>query len=66
MLQKDIKQVIISLISELDFYFVENGFLRRSNSLTYIRKLDGVTQKVEIVFFSSPSYHPCAFSEWYY
>lgn len=45
MLQKDIKQVIISLISELDFYFVENGFLRRSNSLKYIRKLDGVTQK---------------------
>ena len=78
MLQKDIKQIIISLISELDFYFEENGFLRRSNSLTYIRKLDGVTQKIEIVFFSNPSYHPGAlahissyadlysFSEWYY
>ena len=65
MLQKDIKQVIISLISELDFYFVENGFLRRSNSLTYIRKLDGVTQKVEIVFFSNPSYHPGALAHIY-
>ena len=52
MLQKAIKQVIISLISELDLYFIENGFLRRSNSLTYIRKLDGVTQKrwIKIVF----------------
>lgn len=65
MLQKDIKQVIISLISELDFYFVENGFLRKSNSLKYIRKLDGVTQKVEIVFFSNPSYHPCALAHIY-
>lgn len=45
MLQKDVKQVIISLMSELDFYFEENEFIRRSNSLTYIRKLDGVTQK---------------------
>lgn len=65
MLQKDIKQVIISLISELDFYFVESGFLRRSNSLTYIRKLDGVTQKVEIVFFSNPSYHSGALAHIY-
>ena len=65
MLQKDIKQVIISLISELDFYFIESGFLRRSNSLTYIRKLDGVTQKVEIVFFSNPSYHPGALAHMY-
>ena len=78
MLQKDIKQVIISLISEFDYYFAENGFLRKSNSLTCIRKLDGITQKVEIIFFSNPSYHPGAlahiysyadlysFSEWYY
>ena len=65
MLQKDIKQVIVSLVSELDFYFEENGFLRRSNSLTYIRKLDGVTQKVNIVFFSNPSYHPGALAHIY-
>ena len=65
MLQKDVKQVIISLISELDFYFEENEFIRRSNSLTYIRKLDGVTQKVEIVFFSNPSYHPGALAHIY-
>ena len=65
MLQKDVKQVIISLMSELDFYFEENEFIRRSNSLTYIRKLDGVTQKVEIVFFSNPSYHPGALAHIY-
>lgn len=65
MLRKEIKQVIVSLISELDFYFEENGFLRRSNSLTYIRKLDDVTQKVEIVFFSNPSYHPGALAHLY-
>lgn len=65
MLQKYIKQVIISLISEFDYYFAENGFLRKSNSLTCIRKLDGVTQKVEIVFFSNPSYHPGALAHIY-
>lgn len=65
MLQKYIKQVIISLIFEFNYYFAENGFLRKSNSLTYIRKLDGVTQKVEIVFFSNPSYHPGALAHIY-
>lgn len=65
MLQKYIKQVIISLITEFDYYFAENGFLRKSNSLTCIRKLDGVTQKVEIVFFSNPSYHPGALAHIY-
>lgn len=65
MLKKEIKQVIISLISELDFYFEENRFVRRGNSLTYTRKLDGVTQKIEIVFFSNPSYHPGALAHIY-
>ncbi|WP_295254164.1 hypothetical protein [uncultured Catenibacterium sp.] len=65
MLQKDIKQVIISLISELDFYFRENGFVRRGNSLTYTRKIDDITQKIEIVFFSNPSYHPGALAHIY-
>lgn len=65
MLQKDIKQVIISLISELDFYFNENGFTRRRNSLIYTRNMDGVIQKVDIVFFSNPSYHPGALAHIY-
>ena len=65
MLQKDIKQVIISLISELDFYFKENGFVRRYNSLIYTRKIDSVIQKIEIVFFSNPSYHSGALAHIY-
>lgn len=65
MLQKDIKQVIISLISELDFYFKENGFTRRRDSLVYTRKIDGVIQKAEIVFFSNPSYHADALAHIY-
>lgn len=39
MLQKDIKQVICSLVSELDFYFEERGFKRRKNGLIYVRKV---------------------------
>lgn len=65
MLQKDIKQIVVSLISELDFYFKENGFVRRYNSLIYTRKIDSVIQKIEIVFFSNPSYHPGALAHIY-
>lgn len=65
MLQKDIKQVIIYLISELDFYFNEKGFVRRCNSIIYTRKIDGVIQQLEIVFFSNPSYHPGALAHIY-
>ena len=79
MLQKYIKQVIISLISEFDYYFAENGFLRKSNSLTCIRKLDGVTTKCRNSILLKPfissrcistyisSYADLySFSEWYY
>lgn len=65
MLKREIKQVIISLISELDFYFNENSFIRRCNSLIYTRKIDGVIQKAEIVFFSNPSYHADALAHIY-
>lgn len=65
MLQKDIKQIVVSLISELDFYFKENGFVRRYNSLIYTRKIDSVIQKIEIVFFSNPSYHSGALAHIY-
>lgn len=65
MLQKDIKQFIISLISEIDLYFNENEFIRRCNSLIYTRKIDGVIQKAEIVFYSNPSYHSGALAHIY-
>ena len=57
MLRNDIKQVICSLASELDFYFEERGFKRRKNGLIYTRKIDTTIQKIEMVFFSNPSYH---------
>lgn len=52
MLQKDIKQVICSLVSELDFYFEERGFKRRKNGLIYVRKVGTTIQKIDMVFFS--------------
>ena len=57
MLRNDIKQVICSFASELDFYFEERGFKRRKNGLIYTRKIDTTIQKIEMVFFSNPSYH---------
>ena len=33
MFRKDIKQILCSLLSELDFYFEEKGFKRRKNGL---------------------------------
>ena len=57
MLRNEIKQVICSLVSELDFYFEERGFKRRKNGLIYTRKIDTTIQKIEMVFFSNPSYH---------
>ena len=57
MLQKDIKQVICSLVSELDFYFEERGFKRRKNGLIYVRKVGTTIQKIDMVFFSNPSYY---------
>ena len=57
MLQKDIKQVICSLASELDFYFEERGFKRRKNGLIYVRKVGTTIQKIDMVFFSNPSYY---------
>lgn len=50
MLRKDIKQVICSLVSELDFYFEERGFKRRKNGLIYVRKVGTTIQKIDMVF----------------
>ena len=51
MLQKDIKQVIISLISELDFYFNENGFTRRRNSLIYTKNPVYSQKRIYWIYF---------------
>lgn len=51
MLQKDIKQVICSLVSELDFYFEERGFKRRKTDLSMYEKLVLLFKKL-IWYFS--------------
>lgn len=57
LLRGDIKKVVCSLTSELDFYFEEKGFKRRKNGLIYTRRIGTTVQKIEMVFFSNPSYH---------
>ncbi|MFR5555742.1 MAG: hypothetical protein ACLTKE_02020 [Coprococcus sp.] len=58
MLRNDIKQVICSLASELDFYFEERGFKRRRKTDLFIpEKLILLFKKLKMVFFSNPSYH---------
>ena len=57
MLRGDIKKVICLLFSNLDFYFEKNGFKRRKNGLIYVHKIGETVQKIEIVFFSNPSYY---------
>ena len=57
MFQKDIKQVVGSLVSELDFYFENKGFARRKNGFVYTRKINTTVQKIDMVFFSNPSYY---------
>lgn len=49
--------MVCSLTSELDFYFEEKGFKRRKNGLIYTRRIGTTVQKIEMVFFSNPSYH---------
>ena len=65
MLRKDIKQILCSLLSELDFYFEEKGFKRRKNGLIYTRKINTTIQKIDMVFFSNPSYQQNALAHIY-
>ena len=65
MLRKDIKQILCSLLSELDFYFEEKGFKRRKNGLIYTRKINKKKKKIDMVFFSNPSYQQNALAHIY-
>lgn len=65
MLRTDVKKVICSLASELDSYFDQNGFKRRKNGLIYTRKTGSTSQKIEMVFFSNPSYYRNALAHIY-
>lgn len=57
LLQTDIKNTVCMLTTELDADFINNGFKRRKNGLIYTRKIRTTVQKIEIVFYSHPSYH---------
>lgn len=56
LLRKDIKNIICKIASELDDDFFREGFARRKNGLVYTRKIETTIQKIEINFFSHPSY----------
>ena len=59
------KKEICFFTSELDSYFQENEFKRRKNSLVYMRKTGASSQKIEMTFFSHPSYHRDALAHIY-
>ena len=44
------------MAAQLDDDFFREGFARRKKGLVYVRKIETTTQKIEITFFSHPSY----------
>lgn len=54
--RKDIKQFVCDFLSELDSFMKEEGFERRKNGLVYTRKTGITIQKIDMVFYSNPSY----------
>lgn len=65
LLRKDIKNIICKMASGLDDNFFKEGFARRKNGLVYTRKIERTIQKIEINFFSHPSYHRKALAHIY-
>ena len=51
MLRGDIKKVICLLFSNLDFYFVKNGFMRSKYGVFYVGKIGVSVQYFVLVFF---------------
>lgn len=49
----------------IDEFMYEHNFKRRKNSLIYSRKIETTKQKVKVVFFRHPSYHPGAIAHIY-
>ena len=57
----DAKNIINSIIgNEINNLMKANDFKRRGQSINYIRKTQTATQKLEMICFSHPSYHPGA------
>ena len=65
LLRKDIKDLVCNLASELDIDFTSEGFKRKKNSLIYTRKTGSTIQKINMVFYSNPSYHDAALAHIY-
>ena len=65
LLRRDIKNIICKMASGLDDNFFKEGFARRKNGLVYTRKIERTIQKIEINFFSHPSYHRKALAHIY-
>lgn len=57
----DAKTIINTILeNQIDNLMEANDFKRRGRSTNYIRKTQTATQKLEMICFSHPSYHPGA------
>lgn len=62
----EIKMMLNSMMENtIDEFMYEHNFRRRKNSLIYSRNFGTTKQKIEMVFFSHPSYHPGALAHIY-
>ena len=60
------KKIICNGIeNNIDPMMISYDFQRRQNSLIYLRSIDTTKQKIEINFFSNPSYHSGAMAHIY-
>lgn len=57
----DVKRILNGMMEEyIDGVLESNGFKRRKNSFIYSRKIGITKQKIEMISFFHPSYHPGA------
>lgn len=62
----DVKRILNGMMEEyIDEVLESNGFKRRKNSFIYSRKIGITKQKIEMISFSHPSYHPGALAHVY-
>lgn len=55
-MNKDVKNIVLTIIEQLDTELNIYDFKRRKNSFVFTRKINSVEQKIEIAYFSHPSY----------
>lgn len=65
-MNNEIKKVLNSMLENtIDEFMCEYNFKRRKNSLIYSRNFGTAKQKIEMVYFLHPSYHPEALAHIY-